>query len=407
MPFEKVNLNTPHLTLWLSSEQGLVFHQGQKSLSQLEPITIAILIALDEGLTDEQAIVELQQYSKLTTQQITPALAQVKALFDNSQEPRTYADGRYPELKPHHSQSVKKQDFCIQVANSTFVIQCANKTLEQDIQALLQPIQIKTEQLANQQRIDFIFEVKIEQGQYQLYSNNLLVEQDLKQNQVVPILIDRLQILSYQQSNYCFGFHGAALKNEHNTILLPGVSGAGKSTLTAELSKQNFQVYSDEIIALDNNFTLTSLALPMAIKSGSWQHIAELYPEIEKQKQWHRIDGRILKYIWPEHIAQNEVFGDDLGLACAIENGACHTNTTTQTLLLSPKYDKRATPKATKLTVSDTLKLVTEGGYQLGVELNEHTIEKLLDYCQHISTYQITYATSEQADNLVTALCQA
>ena len=31
------------------------------------------------------------------------------------------------------------------------------------------------------------------------------------------------------------------------------------------------------------------------------------YPEIEQQKVWHRLDGRLLKYVWPKHFAKNDI----------------------------------------------------------------------------------------------------
>ncbi|WNC71205.1 hypothetical protein RGQ13_13875 [Thalassotalea psychrophila] len=599
MQFEKIQLNAPHLTLWLSEDKGLVFHQGQKELSQIEPISIALLIALDEGLTNEQAIIELQQHSNLSKEQLKPSLEQVKVLFKNTQEQRTYADGLYPELQNHIIQQPQQHAFCVKVASATFAITCDDERLLSEIKALLAPIQITTPN-----EVQFAIEIAIYKGNYLLISNDIVVEEGLKQNQVIPVFIDRLQILAYQHSDYCFGFHGAALttmdyrlrvndggarecdgagkyscetESRHSrlvrettseaseqknmdprigsgillrstssvpgvvreedgeergnddegapsssflvpsssslspsslapnsscpsvTILLPGVSGAGKSTLTAELSKQNFSVYSDEIIALNNDFNLTTLALPMAIKSGSWQHIAKLYPEIVDQPEWHRVDGRILKYIWPEQIAgmdyrlrgndgeecgnDEEERGND-GEECGNgeeergndNGGNCHSqlvrettsealsshsqlvrettsealsshsvidtdssneaqlkgidsdlrqeevdgapsssflvpNTldevpNTSTFLLSPNYQKEATPNATQLSVVETIALVTNGGYQLGVELTPDRVDQLIQYCEKISAYQMTYANSEQAQQLVEQLCK-
>ncbi|WOH38997.1 hypothetical protein RI844_07185 [Thalassotalea fonticola] len=492
MQFEKIQLNAPHLTLWLSENKGLVFHQGQKTLLQIEPISIALLIALDEGLTNQQAVIELQQHSNLTEQQLTQSLEQVKPLFKNTEGERSYADGLYPELQNHISQQPQQHSFCLTVANATFAITSDDEGLLNEIKALLTPIEITAPE-----EVHFAIHIEIYKGNYLLVSNDIVVEEGLSQQQVMPVFIDRLQILAYQHSDYCFGFHGAALTNRHSqaqpchsrlvrestseasentTILLPGVSGAGKSTLTAELSRQDFSVYSDEIIALNNDFNLTTLALPMAIKSGSWQHIAKLYPEIKSQPEWHRVDGRILKYIWPEHIAEKtemdyRLRGNDEDEGCGNDEEDnrhslatnshsqvtnCHsqapsrhsrlvrestseaqepksmdprmreddakdtrhsgdvmpnsfghresTETTNKTFLISPKFNKDATPKATKLTIIDTLKLVTEGGYQLGVELTEDRVEQLIDFCEHIQAYQITYASSEQAQHLINNL---
>ncbi|MEW6996632.1 hypothetical protein AADZ86_02840 [Colwelliaceae bacterium BS250] len=466
MQIEKVNLNIQHLSIWLTATQGLVFHQGHKSLYMLEPLSLALLFALDEGINEQQTIAELQQHSPLTSEQIAPSLKQVKALMVNNQIERTYADGLYPELQGHLPQHAKADDFTIKVANSTFAITCQDKQLLKHITDLLAPIALQNEQNEQNEQgqenpvnqtieVDFLLEIEHQNNIYTLYSNDQAVEENLSQNQVMPVLIDRLQILGYQQSDYTFGFHGAALtkaiskskdpdlrqddegdssrhsvldtespseaQKQEITLLLPGVSGAGKSTLTAELSKLNYQVYSDEIIAINNDLSLNVLALPMAIKSGSWQHIAKLYPEIETQPEWHRIDGRILKYIWPEQIAKpksneknnnngaenNDCRGEFIHLKADtattdeishnLQPGVNHLTPNNKTLLISPKYQANTKPQTTPLSIIDTIALVTDGGYQLGAELTEHRVGQLIEFCKSISAYQITYANSEQS----------
>ncbi|WNC69637.1 hypothetical protein RI845_05675 [Thalassotalea nanhaiensis] len=472
MSFKKVQLNAPHLTLWLSEDNGLLFHEGKKELSQIEPISIALLMALDEGLTNEQALIELQQYSSLSKEQLKPSLAQVKALFKKTEEQHTYADGLYPELQSHLNQQPEPDSFCLKVANATFAITSDDEDLLNEIKELLAPVQIIAPN-----EVHFAIDIEIYKGNYLLVSNDIVVEEGLAQNQVMPVFIDRLQILAYQHSDYCFGFHGAALTNCHfrpelvsgsleatseaevrhsrlvrettseaesrhsvlvtetindfesknmdprmreeddetvpsssTTILLPGVSGAGKSTLTAELSTQNFAVYSDEIIALNDDFNLIGLSLPMAIKSGSWQHIANLYPELNTQPEWHRVDGRILKYIWPAHIAEHtesdihQENGEPSSSLPELVSGSISTSH--KTLLINPSYSKNASPKATKLSVTHTIALVTNGGYQLGVELTEERVEQLIRFCEQISAYQITYSSSEHAQQLVDQICE-
>lgn len=454
---QQLPLYTEHLSLWLSDEQGLVFHHGLKSLFKLEPLSLALFIALDEGNNKQQTLKQIEQYSGLTEQQILPSFAQVSPLFKYQEVERSYKDGAYPELQSHFKQTPLKTDFIVQVAQSSFAISCVDDALFKQIKELLQPIQVCISSLADEE-VDFRFEIEQEKDStFSLYSNDMQVESNLTLKQVMPVFIDRLQILAYQQSDYCFGFHGGALvkkdpdlrqdddeitrlsreggnpqdnhdeitrrsflsrrsreggnpqdNHTNKTILLPGVSGAGKSTLTAELSVRGYQVYSDEIIALNNQLNLTAIILPMAIKSGSWQLTESLYPEIANQTEWHRTDGRILKYIWPKQSVDlyeeqtNQCDNQESVIEPTTENLADHKNT----LLLSPKFDAGASPKATKLSIIDTLTLVTEGGYQLGVELSHERVEQLLHFCEQISAYQITYASSEQALSLMDELCQ-
>ena len=495
---QQLPLYTEHLSLWLSDEQGLVFHHGLKSLFKLEPLSLALFIALDEGNNKQQTLKRIEEYSGLTQQQILPSFLQVSPLFKYQEVERSYKDGVYPELQNHFKQTAINSDFIIQVAQSSFTISCADDTLFKQIKQLLQPIHVCISSLADEE-VDFRFEIEQEKDStFSLYSNDMQVESNLTLTQVMPVFIDRLQILAYQQSDYCFGFHGGALvkkdpdlrqdddvsgiekqdpdlrqdddvsgiekqepglrqdddvsgiekqepglrqdddeithsshlsrrsflsrrsreggnpqyKHTNKTILLPGVSGAGKSTLTAELSVRGYQVYSDEIIALNNQLNLTAINLPMAIKSGRWQLTESLYPEIANQTEWHRTDGRILKYIWPQKCAEqsHQVCAQDIEKDNDRANEEEQLNKEitphSNTLLLSPNFNANANPKATKLSIIDTLTLVTEGGYQLGVELSHDRVEQLLHFCEQINAYQITYANSEQALILMEELCQ-
>ncbi|WP_068546642.1 hypothetical protein [Thalassotalea crassostreae] len=422
MPYQRIQLNNQQLSVWLEEDNGIVFSNQTKSLLKLSPLSIALLFAFDEGLTFELAIKQVQDVSGLPSDQISAAAKQIKLLFteQSDQQQKTYADGKYPELKPHNKQKNPQTGFVVQVTNSLFCITSDCDFLHNELTKLLQPIILSSQEVSSNDtssdtssknkganspnlanpEIDFVLHIMVFDEGYALISNGLTVEEGLTQLQLVPILIDRLQILAYQQSDYCFGFHGAALvnnqptqeRNEHNpklatTILLPGVSGAGKSTLASELSTKGYALYSDEIIAFDDNFKLLPLALPMAIKQGSWAHIAMLYPQLTEQTEWHRVDGRILKYIWPQQIAKI--------------TKAEQVQTDTKTLMLCPRFDAMANGSSEPLSVMATLELITHGGYQLGIELTADKAEQLIRFCEHIHTEKLVYANSEQSHSLI------
>ena len=73
-------------------------------------LSIALLIALDEGNNKEQTLKQIQQHSGLTIEEITPSYEQVAPLLKYSEIETTYADGKYPELQNHFEQQPNATD---------------------------------------------------------------------------------------------------------------------------------------------------------------------------------------------------------------------------------------------------------------------------------------------------------
>jgi hypothetical protein len=211
-----------------------------------------------------------------------------------------------------------------------------------------------------------------------------LVEDELDFEHILPLIIDRLQILSFQKSDYTFCFHGAALEMPQGTLLLPGKSGSGKSTLSAALVTKQCDLFSDEIIAMNKDFNLCVLSLPIAVKSGSWDSLDSQYPKLRAAPTWHRLDGRHLKYIWPEYSNLQQVIDK---------------HDTKKFLLINPKYLCEPEPRCEikQLNVIETITTLTESGYQLGLELNESVFEEFLAFILKVPSYQLSYTNSQLA----------
>ena len=131
--------------------------------------------------------------------------------------------------------------------------------------------------------------------------------------------------------------------------------------------------------------------LPIAIKSGSWDLLSKHYPELNESPEFLRLDGRRLKYIWPPSFSKNTKLS---------------LNTYRKTLILNPKFSKNNTSKETvrELSVISTLTMLIGCGYQVGIELNEEKIEKLLAYIQDTKRYHIHYHNNEQVQQTIKSM---
>lgn len=392
MNIHKIELKTPFLSLYLEKEKGLLFNHFETVLYELRPITVAFFLAIDDGLSEYLAVQEIAHNCDLPRRELLSEYHKAKALFTYNKLTLNYLDGRYPELIhlsgiAHIYSSESTNTY--KVGESTFGITCADSDLQIQIKALLKPAEVDLKQVHFKLTIKR-FDKGDDSQYYDVFCNDLLIERNLDFAEVFPVLIDRMQILTFQHSEFSFCFHGAALKTAFGNVLLPGKSGAGKSTLSAVLAAKQCELYSDEMIVLDKNFQIKTLPLPIAIKSGSWGVLSHLYPELNHTVQWQRIDGRRLKYVWPAAFSASKKGTHDLPV-----------------LILAPQFfenSDKTQQRAQKMSVIETITMLIDSGYQVGSELDETTLENFIDFIVSADCYRFSYNNSEQAEKELLAL---
>lgn len=380
MNLTKVPLNSINLTLYIEDEQALVFHRENQSLFSISAAAITLLIALNEFEQVADAFAHVEQLTSLELSQIENIYHELTQLLKATNKQR-YIDGQYPELNTEFSanQLLTKQLLKVyQVANTNFAMQSDCLLIEEECEQLFSPI------LTENHQPNFYFSiVKNKQSQYQLLCNGLTIEDNLLFAQVIPHIVDRMQIIAFQNTDFQFCFHAASLKKGDQVYLLPGVSGAGKSTLSAILASKDAELFSDEMLVFDKHFNLLTLQLPIAVKSGSWQVLINDYPELENITEWYREDGRRLKYVWPKTFAHEKA----------------HRNFS----LINPAYSvaiegKESSPSVQKqaLSVIATVELLVKAGYQVHRQLNEETLESFFSLLERMAKQRVQYSSSEQ-----------
>ncbi len=378
-----VPLNSSNLSLYVEDDKAIVFNFAQQTIFTLAPISVSLLLALDESFDTSLAVSTVAECSGLSPAQVRQHLSDVTPLFSLHPDKRKFQDGLYPELKEAYSLQ-EHQAVNYLVGDTCFDIQTAHNQLADEISLILEPCKI------NGSKVDFNIAIIEQDSGFDIVSNNHSVQSGLLYEQVMPELIDRLQILAFQGSDTLFCFHGAALHMAQGNLLMPGASGAGKSTLTAYLARLGAKLYSDEMIALNEHYQPMAINLPIAIKAGSWTILETAYPEIHSQSVWLRLDGRQLKYIWPTSFVESSTSQSKAMLVCPQYQDDAELN---QSLL-----------EAKPLSVIDTLTWMVESGYQITRQLEQQHLAEFIAYLNQLKRYIVRYSANEQAEQIITRL---
>lgn len=380
MTVNKVKLKRQPGTLFIEHEKSLLLLAGQQEVVMLSPLATIILITNENNNSIKDNLTYLSEELSLPFAAIKQEYKKLSNLLFSKGCDSKYSDGQYPELNkaPDISLSLPSSiQCCVEVAGCYFLIESETKELHNVVSVLLAPI------LTREEQPDFIIQIQKSSKGYRIQSNGVMVIDNLAFDEVIPELIDRLQILSYQKSDYFCCFHGGAVEQHQSVYLLPGESGRGKSTLCCALHKEENGIYSDEYIVLNREHQLLEIYLPLAIKRGSWQHLASAHPELNKAREWRRTDGRQIKYIWPARIEFNS--------GC-LSNYKKH--------FIFPNYtNDHAEEEATikQLSVLDTFQKLTQGGYQLRNDLTEQSLGLLIDYIETATRIELSYSNTKQA----------
>lgn len=232
---------------------------------------------------------------------------------------------------------------------------------------------------------------------YDVSGNGLPLRTAVAEAAVMPLLMDLIQIMHYQRSDYLLAVHAAVVVQQGSALILPGVSGAGKSTLCAHLAAEGFAVYSDELAVLRAPDAIVQpLPLPVAVKSGSWALLQARYPVLAAAPVWERADGRRLKYL-PLPVPDQ--------LSATADTLAAPLLGISRQVVVFPRYDSACEqPTLQAITPLELLAGLTQAGYQLPHAPDNTLVERLLAFAQGTPAYRLHYADLAAAQHLLTPL---
>lgn len=237
------------------------------------------------------------------------------------------------------------------------------------------------------QKADYHFLVSFSKGRYQISCNNIVLASFGDYELLMPALMDYMQIIAYQSSDYLIAVHAAVLEYKGKGLVLPGLSGSGKSTLAVSLIPKGYKCYSDEVAVVSEKHNFAKpLVLPAAIKSGSWKVIGESVQLVSDLPTWRRADGRRSKYIDLPHADESLA---DIPIA----------------VIVFPKYSEvEESSRLVPLTSIEALKGLTDAGYQIKEGLDEQKVDEILTWITQKPAYQLFYSDLGDAHKVISSL---
>ena len=360
----------------------IVFNSKNNFLHLLDELSAWLFLSLDAGLSEETLKCELIE-NQIDVKLLKSTFEKIDNLLHTRHQNAVYQH-EYDFLitSPSVAPTISSPIISMVLLDKKFQVYSNCKRF----MTYLKTLSLVSD-LSFKESTDYHVEVLILEGRYQLSCNGLYVKDIAKFKNIMPTLMDPLQVLAYQSSDYLLSVNSAMLEINGKGLMLPGLSGSGKSTLAVSLLSQGYQCYSDEVAVISVvDDQLMPLPLPAAIKSGSWDVIQNSFPNIESLIVWARADGRRSKYIDLPHSYYNL---PNIPINC----------------IVFPHY--QADAKSCELLPINSisaLEELTKAGYQIKDSLTKEKVEQILHWIANISAYHLTYSNLNDAHQVINKL---
>jgi hypothetical protein len=166
--------------------------------------------------------------------------------------------------------------------------------------------------------------------------------------------------------------HGGAVARRGVGIGLPAASGSGKSTLIAYLIKNGFEYLSDDLLPITAPEGLVlPWPLPFSVKSGSWDALFPLYPELAISPVFST-KGDTARLLTPPLAAWDQ---EPVALR----------------YLVFPRYDASAAAELRALSPLSVLERLLRDNVWIGHPLSKTRVEAFLLWLRSIPAFALIY----------------
>jgi hypothetical protein len=179
--------------------------------------------------------------------------------------------------------------------------------------------------------------------------------------------------------NWKVSVHAAAVATNQGCLLLPGRSGSGKSSLAAAmLTQDGVQYVADDLALLTGSLLeIVPVAMPLALKSGSWRALQSFLPDLVEKPIYPRL-GKDTRYWTP---ARNRIADKPLGIRAVI----------------FPRYTEGESIRIVPVSPFEAMGQLTTAPCALRPPITDVTLGDLASFAQRVPTYNLTYGALDSA----------
>ena len=361
-----VHLNPTAAFVWTGIAQGIPLQ------SIAEDISAAFSQDLDSVLCDCRQIVAEWSEAGL----FDPGSGQDAVEAPESGGTRTRSpDGTPPDWKECEPSLVS----AFRLGSFSFELRSGDSGAEASIHRMLQPILAEQDSEAKNR----VYEFRSSSSVWRLYSNRKWICDCSDGGELYPQLHAQIMLDYYQAQDCLAALHTAALAGDRERcILLAGPPGSGKSTLTAAAISRGFGYLADDTVLLSSPpIRAFGIAMPLGIKEGSWQPLAEYWPQLSEQKVHLRADGKNIRYLAPPGWTDIAKSSDGSHVAA----------------IVFLTYQDSSPTVLTRLTPATALVRLGVAGYDVGGGLSEQKVSSMVDWILATPAYELTYSDVPEA----------
>lgn len=388
----RLQLNSEFLDAYSIHDSFIVWNKSTDTVQVLQGIGCWVFLGLEQGLSNKELLDEYaREFSSagLRLADLHNTIEKVKVILCRSSTSSSPYREEFSVVfaDPVVDKTLEGMRFGLN--HLRYQIVTDNIALQNELEHLLSS---QTKPYSAEVDCQFVISTESSQTEYSEGSDNFSIAcngtplvSGLPYQELMPLLMDYIQISNYQSRDYLVATHGAVMVRDGHALILPGISGSGKSTLCAGLIAYGFMCFTDEVAVFDKSGLVQSLQLPIAIKQGSWEILSKAWPDLERQTLWQRPDGRKLKYLVPPvSVLSQPVF---------------------QQTLIFPRYDSEVSSAVLNpIAPVEALNQMTLAGYQLKHGFTEEKFGQLVRLSVDTPAYNLSYSSIEHARRAIEPL---
>lgn len=181
-------------------------------------------------------------------------------------------------------------------------------------------------------------------------------------------------------------FHAACMSRGGRTLLVSGEPGAGKTTLALHLAAKGFGYGGDDVTLISPDGSAKGVPFAPAVKSGAWEVVSRIWPDLPNLPVHSRSDGKRVRY-------------PQLGF---VDEGSKPVG-----WIVFLRRASGVSVELARVGAVEAMHRVIEGAYSPDERLSLAGFGALRRMLAGAQTLELTYESSAEAADAITAFCDA